>query len=300
MHTNTPAVARRSRSPTPDRSSRSHIFGRPSPRPVRTYGRKSQSRLGPNTPSSCRAVSTPSVPSHRNRPLASSSVPSTYHLLSSTLDYEEPVILPATPPHDSTPTPCPPNTSTREVNNLNLESDDDDELVFISMNPPVELKPLQDVSLNEKLQTNPAPENALQNAQTRIQALNDVIKERNNCPCCLELMLQPFILSCGHTFCKDCLLTMSRIHLRAKYNLACPSCRTIQGHFTPIPNYSIQKSVDDMLEIKGIPTPTRQPLQWPHAFRSGPVTFPFPRRNGTYPTAASAAAPVPFPISIDD
>ncbi|KAJ3928004.1 MAG: hypothetical protein NXY57DRAFT_964933 [Lentinula lateritia] len=281
MRTKTPAVARRSRSPTPDRSSGSHIFGRPfPPRPARTYGRKSQSRSRPNSPSS-HTVSTQSVPSRRRCAVASSSVPTTYHLRSLTLDYEEPVILPATAPRDHTPTPCSPNASAHE-------------------NALAEPNPLQDVSVSKELQARATLENALQNTKTRVQALEGIIEEQNNCPCCLELMLQPYILSCGHTFCKDCLLAMSAIHLRAKYNLACPGCRTIQGSFTPIPNYAIQKSVDDMLEFKGVPTPTRQPLQWPHAFRSRPVSFPFPRRNGTYPTAVPAAAAAPFPISIDD
>lgn len=110
-------------------------------------------------------------------------------------------------------------------------------------------------------------------------------------------------LSCGHTYCKDCLETMSVLYLKARYNLACPSCRTIQGRFTPIPNYFIQQSVDNMLKVKGIPNPTCKPLQWPRAFRSGPMSFPFPRRSGTYPVAVSTAVPAPFPLpifSIDD
>ncbi|KAJ3871730.1 hypothetical protein F5051DRAFT_433611, partial [Lentinula edodes] len=115
----------------------------------------------------------------------------------------------------------------------------------------------------------------------------------------LENALQPFILSCGHTFCKGCLLKLSDIYIRAKMNLACPDCRMIQGRYTPIPNYTSQKSVDDMLELRGIPLPTRQPLEWPLAFRSVSVPLPFPSCNGTYPVAPIFTT-APGPIIVND
>ncbi|KAJ3895977.1 hypothetical protein GG344DRAFT_61742 [Lentinula edodes] len=206
-----------------------------------------------------------------NHPAASFATPSGHHTHNLELDYEEPVDLP------------------------NLESDDD-EPVFVFRKLLVDPMLSQEVESSGESQAQTDLRNDLKNAKTRIQALEDVIQQRNKCPCCLEVMLRPFILSCGHTYCKDCLETMSALYVKA-------SCRTIQGRFTPIPNYFIQQSVDNMLKVKGIPNPTCEPLQWPRAFRSGPMSFPFPRRSGTYPVAASTAAPAPFPLpifSIDD
>ncbi|KAJ3933176.1 MAG: hypothetical protein NXY57DRAFT_1037805 [Lentinula lateritia] len=226
----------------------------------------------------------------RNHPVASFA---THHTHNLELDNEEPVLLPDTPSHAPTPTPLltrPPN-----VDLPNLESDDD-EPVFVSRKLLVDPMLSREVELSGEFQAQTDLRNDLENAKIRIQALEDTIQQMNKCPCCLEVMLRPFILSCGHTYCKDCLETMSVLYLKA-------SCRTIQGRFTPIPNYFIQQSVDNMLKVKGIPNPTCKPLQWPRAFRSGPMSFPFPRRSGTYPVAVSTAVPAPFPLpifSIDD
>lgn len=116
----------------------------------------------------------------------------------------------------------------------------------------------------------------------------------------MTLIHASYSLSCGHTFCKECLLRLSAIYYEARYNFACPGCRTIQGRFTPIPNYAIQQSVDNMLKRQGTPTPTRQVLQWPRAFQAQPMSFPFPHRNGTYPVTAPIFAPALFPIPVDD
>ncbi|KAJ4495665.1 hypothetical protein C8J55DRAFT_553433 [Lentinula edodes] len=294
MRTNTPAVARRWRSLT-DQTSGSLLFGRPSPCPTVRYGRKSRSLSQRHT------VSASSASLSRDHPAASSSTPSG-HQYNLALDYEEPVLLPRMPSPALTSNQLPPSSpdaSTHEVHLMNPESDDDRRKV-VSMKLSVDTLLSRGVEPSGEFQAQANHGNDLENAKIRIQALEEAAKERNKCPCCFEMMLQPFILSCGHTFCKNCLETISALYLRAKYNFACPSCRTIQGRFTPIPNYSVQESVDHMLNVEDISTPMRQPLQWPRTFQSGSVSFPFPSRIETYPIAAPTAAPAPFPIPVYD
>ncbi|KAH7874282.1 uncharacterized protein C8R40DRAFT_1171818 [Lentinula edodes] len=173
-----------------------------------------------------------------------------------------------------------------EVDALVLESDEEDDVVFVSMKSS-QSQSSQDIGLSDESHQNDADlANALKVAKKNIQSFNDAAKVRNECTCCLEVMYQPFMLS--------------DIYFKARYNFACPDCRTIQGRFTPIPNYSCQRSVDDMLEMKGIPTPLREPLQWPRAFQSRPPSLPFVSRTGTYPVSPPVFAPAPFPIFVDD
>ncbi|KAJ3911771.1 hypothetical protein F5877DRAFT_85564 [Lentinula edodes] len=206
----------------------------------------------------------------------------------------------------NTHTSSPPAHKVKEV--TSVDSDVDDDLMFISMvnkQPPSVQQPsqkLEEVALSDHKALRQAHldlENRFQNALDKIKALEDAVKARNNCTCCLEVMLQPFILLCGHTFCRECLLRLSDVYLKAKMNLVCPDCRTIQGRFTPIPNYVSQSSVDQMLQSEGFQPPSRPPLQWPLRFRSGPVSLPFPRRNGTYPVSTPAWAPATFPVVND-
>ncbi|KAJ4474108.1 hypothetical protein C8J55DRAFT_607337 [Lentinula edodes] len=290
MRTKTPAVANRFRSPTPDRTSRLQLFGpTPSPRPSKTYGRS-------------RRRTSAMPPRSRSPPVTSSSTPSRIPVYDLTLDYDEPVLLPDTSSRSSHSTPSPSGSPPKAANSMSsthkglgissVDSDSDDEPVFISMKVPATQVALPRAPSDLEM--------ALQNANNTIKNSEETAEVRNRCPCCLEVMFQPFILSCGHTFCKECLLRLSNIYLNAKMNFACPDCRTVQGRFTPIPNYVSQQSVDKMLESKGIKPPPHQPLQWPLRFQSRPMSLPFPRRNGTYPVSAPTFAPAPFPIATDD
>ncbi|KAJ3849816.1 hypothetical protein EV368DRAFT_67119, partial [Lentinula lateritia] len=203
------------------------------------------------------------------------------------LDYEEPILLPATPPRASSSirplvgTPGA-NTSTHEVYIVDSDTDDGDEPVFLSMELPADLKP------KGELQASIDSANHPKDAKALIQTLEDAEEERNNCPYCLGVMMQPFILSCGHTFCKECLLRLSAIYYEAR--VVSPL----------IPNYAIQQSVNNMLKRQGTSTPTCQVLQWLHAFQAQPMSFPFSRCNGTYPVTAPIFAPAPFPIPVND
>ncbi|KAJ3905720.1 hypothetical protein F5879DRAFT_988030 [Lentinula edodes] len=297
MRTNSVVSTRRSHSVTPDLSTHSQVFGPSTPPPRRTYGRKSKTRAGLRNSSRLPAALALTSPPRRRSPAASSSASSS--LRNGGLNYEEPV-LPALPLNPSDSTSLLLNSTLgrgpEEVLGTEVQPNDMNELSI--MNPSVESKPTRGLLVPP--QSHDELQNALQDANNNIKTFENSAEDRNQCPCCLEVMFQPFILSCGHTFCKECLLKLSDIYIRAKMNLACPDCRMIQGRYTPIPNYSSQRSVDDMLELRGIPLPTRQPLEWPLAFRSVSVPLPFPSRNGTYPVAPIfTTAPGPI-IVIDD
>ncbi|KAJ3744508.1 hypothetical protein DFH05DRAFT_1525556 [Lentinula detonsa] len=327
MRTKTPAIAKRSRSQTPDRSSRSGLFGPPSPPPPsRTYG-KTKNRSRPSTPR--HAASTRTSPRHSSPPIASSST-SPSHRIQSLLNYEEPVVLTPTSSCSSssilfptdlnlyTDTLSAPQSPQAKAQDMTMASNDDDEPVFLSMRlVPVQPKPPGGIALDGEAKQVSVLKSALQAAKNRIKALEDAAEERNMCGCCKDVMFQPFILSCGHSICKDCILRLSAVYLGARMNYACPECRTVQGRFTPIPNYSAQSSVNDMLQSQGINPPPHSPLQWPVKFQSRPMTFPFPLRNGTYPCGSAlasasiltpapalalthASVPAPFPIAVDD
>ncbi|KAJ3891460.1 hypothetical protein GG344DRAFT_65389 [Lentinula edodes] len=238
-------------------------------------------------------------------PVASSSTPS--RILDLTLDCEEPIALAAL---SSSPRSDSAYWLTHKVKKVTSGKSDNEPIFIPTVNSELSItrdsaQSSEKVSQNEHdalCQAYIDLENSLQNARTNIKALEDAIEACNKCTCCLEVLLQPFILLCGHTFCKDCLLRLADVYIRARMNFACPDCRTLQGHFTPIPNYASQYSVDTMLQSKGIEPPSRPPLQWPPLFRSVPVSpdLPFPRRNGTYPVSAAAFIPAPFPVVIDN
>lgn len=114
-------MAKKSCSTTPDRSSKAQLFGRRSPPPPsRTYGRKSKIRSHPNTPSQPPIALTSSTPlPNNNSPAVSSSTRSNFHLHSLALDYEEPILIPATSSPSSNSMSSPSN-STSEVSRLFL------------------------------------------------------------------------------------------------------------------------------------------------------------------------------------
>ncbi|KAJ4001076.1 hypothetical protein F5050DRAFT_1820275 [Lentinula boryana] len=294
MRTKTPVIAKRSRSQTPDRSLRSGLFGPPSPPPPsRTYG-KTKNRSRPSTPR--HIASTRTSPCHSSPPIASSST-SPSHRIQSLLNYEEPVVLTPTSSYSSssilfptdsnlyTDTLSAPQSPQTKAQGVTMTSNDDDEPVFLSMRlVPVQPKPPYGIALDGAAKQVSELKSALQAANNRIKALEDAAEERNMC---------------------------------ARMNYACPECRTVQGRFTPIPNYSAQSSVNDMLQLQGINPPPHSPLQWPVKFKSRPMTFPFPLRDGTYPCGsalasasilapapalalAHASVPAPFPITVDD
>ncbi|KAJ3911160.1 hypothetical protein F5877DRAFT_86375 [Lentinula edodes] len=301
-----PERSLRSRSKSSDQSAKSQVFGSPPPTPSRVYGRKSKARSCMNTPSRLRsppAASTSNTPS-RYRSAFVSPPTRTYATQNLALDYEIPIVLPETPPSSaslldlisnaspssSTFTSTSSSSKVKEfMLEMDTDADSDTETEFISRGLPVKLSSSREVELkndlrevelkNELRQARVDLDNALQGAAT-LRAAEDT---RNRCPYCLEFLFQPFVLCCGHTSCKDCLVRLADMYLKAKMNFACPDCRTVQGCFTPVPNYFVQNIVDNMLQSRGIPSPTRQPLKWPLEFQSGPTPLPFPPSAATFP-----------------
>ena len=51
-----------------------------------------------------------------------------------------------------------------------------------------------------------------------------IIAQRLECSLCFDLMKEPKLLSCAHTFCKDCLVQLYQCQRRGD-NISCPVCR---------------------------------------------------------------------------
>ncbi|KAH7872189.1 uncharacterized protein C8R40DRAFT_1071962 [Lentinula edodes] len=272
MRSKTTSVTKKSRPQTPERASKYQLIGSSTPRPRITYGKHSRNRSLPDSPSRY----------HQSLAVVSTSTTSMQSLAS---DYEEPIVVPDSPQLMNAP-------SLSASKDTSFASAPGIEKIGLSTNVQIDrqneideskIYPQSSSTRSTRASTREAKlkdalarteENlkvALQDAQdakNEIEALKKAEEVRNECPCCAQVMFQPFI------------------------------CRAVQGRFTPIPNYACQSHVDEMLKGK---TPTnRQPLQWPRQFRSGPVVLPYPPSNGTFPVLhPRAPAPPVFPIVID-
>ncbi|XP_074184520.1 E3 ubiquitin-protein ligase TRIM50 isoform X3 [Rhinolophus sinicus] len=67
------------------------------------------------------------------------------------------------------------------------------------------------------------------------------LEDRLQCPICLEVFKEPLMLQCGHSYCKDCLVSLS-CHLDSE--LRCPVCRQeVDGSSSP-PNVSLARVIE--------------------------------------------------------
>ncbi|KAM5331832.1 E3 ubiquitin-protein ligase TRIM50 isoform 3-T4 [Glossophaga mutica] len=67
------------------------------------------------------------------------------------------------------------------------------------------------------------------------------LEDRLQCPICLEVFKEPRMLQCGHSYCKDCLVSLS-CHLDSE--LRCPVCRQkVDGSSSP-PNLSLVRVIE--------------------------------------------------------
>ncbi|XP_028372652.2 E3 ubiquitin-protein ligase TRIM50 [Phyllostomus discolor] len=66
------------------------------------------------------------------------------------------------------------------------------------------------------------------------------LEDRLQCPICLEVFKEPLMLQCGHSYCKDCLVSLS-CHLDSE--LRCPVCRQeVDGSSSP--NISLARVIE--------------------------------------------------------
>ncbi|KAH7873342.1 uncharacterized protein C8R40DRAFT_1172532 [Lentinula edodes] len=100
-------------------------------------------------------------------------------------------------------------------------------------------------------------------------------RENLNCHICLSIVNRPFILSCGHFFCAECISECAKYHVQKRTNPRCPDCRVITGHFTPIEAHHLQQMAVALRSELGIPQPPRGSLKWPSIFKSRKATLPY-------------------------
>ncbi|XP_048468620.1 E3 ubiquitin-protein ligase TRIM50 [Rhincodon typus] len=81
-------------------------------------------------------------------------------------------------------------------------------------------------------------------ARQNFQCLEDHLL----CPICLEIFKQPLMLQCGHSYCKNCIHSLSG-------NLAscftCPVCRKAVDSRSSSPNVSLARVIDTLMVING-------------------------------------------------
>ncbi|XP_072178295.1 uncharacterized protein [Diadema setosum] len=56
-------------------------------------------------------------------------------------------------------------------------------------------------------------------------SVNDLVTSNLQCPICLNTFVDPKLLSCSHTYCKDCLMRL--FNSQKEGNITCPVCRNI-------------------------------------------------------------------------
>lgn len=78
------------------------------------------------------------------------------------------------------------------------------------------------------------------------------LEDRLQCPICLEVFKEPLMLQCGHSYCKGCLVSLSR-HLDSE--LRCPVCRQEVDCSSSPPNVSLARVIE-ALQLPGDPEPT--------------------------------------------
>ncbi|XP_074534813.1 zinc-binding protein A33-like [Halichoeres trimaculatus] len=73
------------------------------------------------------------------------------------------------------------------------------------------------------------------------------LEEDLSCPVCREIFKDPVILSCCHSFCKDCLQSS----WKEKEDRECPVCRKPHPRDTPPPNFALKNLCESFLQERG-------------------------------------------------
>ncbi|KAJ3872033.1 hypothetical protein F5051DRAFT_433362 [Lentinula edodes] len=98
-------------------------------------------------------------------------------------------------------------------------------------------------------------------ARERTDVILSKQRENLNCHICLLIVNRPFILSCGHFFCAECISECAKYHVQKRTNPKCPDCRVITGHFTPIEAHHLQQMAVALRSELGIAQPPRGSLK---------------------------------------
>ena len=108
--------------------------------------------------------------------------------------------------------------------------------------------------------------------QPLLQTLEKHIEDMRNlvmCKICIKPLYEPFILSCGHTYCYSCLtswFTGGDGDRRRKQNMKCPDCRAAV-ELEPSPNYVVCSKVELLRKItltEGTVARSRPYVHQPH------------------------------------
>ncbi|XP_018550413.1 nuclear factor 7, ovary-like [Lates calcarifer] len=68
-----------------------------------------------------------------------------------------------------------------------------------------------------------------------------------SCPVCQDILKVPVLLSCNHSFCKDCLQNV----WADRQNLECPLCKRRSSKECPSPNLALKKQCEAFLRVRG-------------------------------------------------
>ncbi|KAK1233622.1 E3 ubiquitin ligase [Marasmius sp. AFHP31] len=95
------------------------------------------------------------------------------------------------------------------------------------------------------------------------------LEPHTSCKICLDRLRAPYVLSCGHSFCRTCLKAMFEFkvpkHVGMPYPFSpsatpysCPVCRSAVVR-RPIPNFDLKSMISDFTEIFGETEVPRKP-----------------------------------------
>ncbi|XP_072170355.1 LOW QUALITY PROTEIN: uncharacterized protein [Diadema setosum] len=86
-----------------------------------------------------------------------------------------------------------------------------------------------------------------------MSSLEQAVTKSLECPLCIDLLKTPKLMSCGHTFCKDCLCLLQASGGNPNHIISCPLCRqkteVKDGNVSNLKNnLQVQSLVDEMAE----------------------------------------------------